>query len=132
MAKVVKVVKVAKVVTDSWVMAESKDVTRSVAFYAKLGLRPSMRMPYYAEFKIPGGTVLGLHSMETARRTAGSRSRSGGWSIMLRVKDIKKVTAGLRRRGVRCTAAVAAPGGALFSRVADPDGNRLTLIQMGR
>jgi predicted enzyme related to lactoylglutathione lyase len=121
----------AKIVTDSWVMAESKDVKRSVAFYAKLGLRPSMQMPFYAEFTVPGGTVLGLHSMGAKRRGAGSRTRAGGWGIMLRVKDVRKTAAGLRRRGVRCTAVVAAPGGALFSRLSDPDGNRLTLVQMG-
>ncbi len=122
----------AKVVSDSWVMAESKDIKRSVAFYSKLGFRPSMHMPFYAEFKVPGGTVLGLHSMGEKKARKGSGSRTGGWGIMLRVKDIQKVAAGLRRRKIRCSPVKTAPGGALFSRFSDPDGNRLTLIQMGR
>ena len=71
-----KAAKAVKVVADSWVMADAKDITRSVAFYAKLGLRPTMRMPFYAEFKVPGGTVLGLHSMGTKGRATGSRSRA--------------------------------------------------------
>jgi len=121
----------AKVVSDSWVMAESGDIRRSVAFYSKLGFKPSMRMPYYAEFKVPGGTVLGLHSMgraKTKRRGGGA----AGWGIMLRVKGIEKLTAGLKRKGVRCGVVRTAPGGARFSSFSDPDGNRLTLIEMGR
>ena len=53
----------AKMVSDSWVMAGVRDLKRSVGFYAKLGLKPSMRMPSYFELKVPGGTVLGLHAM---------------------------------------------------------------------
>ena len=122
----------AKTVSDSWVMAESKDIKRAVAFYSKLGLRPSTHMPFYVEFKVPGGTVLGLHSMGEKKGRKGSGSRAGGWGIMLRVKDIHKLTAGLKRRGIRCSPVKTAPGGALFSKFSDPDGNRLTLIQMGR
>ena len=62
----------------------------------------------------------------------GSGSRAGGWGIMLRVKGIQKLAAGLRRRGIRCSAVKTAPGGAMFSKLSDPDGNRLTLIEMGR
>ncbi len=122
----------AKLVSDSWVMAESKDIKRAVTFYSKLGLRPSMQMPFYVEFKVPGGTVLGLHSMGEKKGRKGSGSRAGGWGIMLRVKGIQKLAAGLRRRGIRCSAVKTAPGGAMFSKFSDPDGNRLTLIEMGR
>jgi predicted enzyme related to lactoylglutathione lyase len=119
-----------RVISDSWVMAEANNISRSVAFYAKLGLKPSMLRPYYAEFNVPGGTVLGLHSMG---RTNGTRptSRAKGWRIMLRVPSIRTVVARLKRQKVRCTAVKRAPGGAYFSSLTDPDGNRLTLIQMG-
>src|SRR3972149_5229877 len=122
----------AKVVLDSWVMAESKDIKRAVAFYSKLGLRPSMQMPFYVEFKVPGGTVLGLHSMGEKKTRKASGSRIGGWGIMLRVKDIQKLAAGLKRRGIRCSPVKTAPGGAMFSKFSDPDGNRLTLIPLAR
>jgi predicted enzyme related to lactoylglutathione lyase len=119
----------AKVVSDSWVMAEAKHIPRSVAFYAKLGLKPSMQRPYYAEFNVPGGTVLGLHSMGRAQ---GARQKNAaGWRIMLRVPSIRTVVGRLKRQKVRCTAVKRAPGGAYFSSLTDPDGNRLTLIQMG-
>jgi predicted enzyme related to lactoylglutathione lyase len=120
----------AKMVSDSWVMAEAKYIPRSVAFYAKLGLKPSMQRTYYAEFKVPGGTVLGLHSMGHA--SSGRQGKTAlGWRIMLRVPSIKRVVARLKRQKVRCTAVKRAPGGAYFSSLTDPDGNRLTLIQMG-
>ena len=120
----------AKVVSDSWVMAEARNIPRSVVFYAKLGFKPSMQRPYYAEFKVPGGTVLGLHSMG---RTHSARrgSAADGWRIMLRVPSIRTVVARLKRNKVRCTQVKKAPGGAYFSSLTDPDGNRLTLIQMG-
>ena len=119
----------AKVVSDSWVMAEAGNIPRSVAFYAKLGLKPSMQRPYYAELKVPGGTVLGLHSMGRSRGTR--QKRAAGWRIMLRVVSIRTVVARLKRQRVRCAPVKRAPGGAYFSSLTDPDGNRLTLIQMG-
>jgi len=119
----------AKIISDSWVMAEARHIPRSVAFYARLGLKPSMQRPYYAELRVPGGTVLGLHAMGRAH---GARNKSAtGWRIMLRVGSIRTVVARLKRQKVRCTAVKRAPGGAYFSSLTDPDGNRLTLIQMG-
>ena len=122
----------AKMISDSWVMAESKNIKRSVGFYSKLGLKPSMQMPFYAEFNVPGGTALGLHSMGDKRGKKRGGRPTGGWGIMLRVKGIQKVVAGLKRKGIRCSPVKTAPGGAMFSSFSDPDGNRLLLIQMGR
>ena len=122
-----------KIMTDSWVMGTSRDIKRSVAFYAKFGLKPSMRMPFYLEIKVPGGTVLGLHSEGKKRGGGKQGSRSGGkegWRIMLRVKDIKKAVSGLKRKKVKCGQARTAPGGAIFSSVSDPDGNRLLLLEI--
>ena len=122
----------ASVVSDSWVMAEVRDIKRSVGFYSKLGFKPSMRMPFYVEFNVPGGTVLGLHSVGAKKGKKRGGSEIGGWGIMLRVKDIQRFVAGLKRKQIRCSPVKMAPGGAYFSSFRDPDGNRLTLIQMGR
>ena len=122
----------AKVVTDSWVMGEVRDVKRSIAFYAKIGFKPSMQMPHYAEFKVPGGTVFGVHSMGPKKGVKKKGDSDGGWRIMLRVKGIRKLVATLKRKKIRCSAVKMAPGGAAFSSFKDPDGNRLTLVQMGR
>lgn len=120
-----------KVISDSWVMAGVHDVKKSLAFYAKLGLKPEMKMPFYAELNLPGGTVLGLHSV--GKETSGKRAKKmsdGGWGIMLRVKDLEKVVSGLKKKKIRCSKIARAPGGADFSSVHDPDGNRLILVQM--
>ena len=97
----------AKTVVDSWVMGPSKNIKRSVAFYAKIGLKPSMRMPFYVEFKIPGGTALGLHSMGS--KVGEKKGRGGGFAIMLRVKGIEKLAASLRRKRIRCSPVRTAP-----------------------
>ncbi len=122
----------AKIISDSWVMAESRDIKRSIEFYSKLGFKPTRRMPYYVEFKVPGGTVLGLHSAGGRKGKRRGGSNPGGWGIMLRVKNIRKLVADLKRKRIRCTPAKMAPGGAYFSSFKDPDGNRLILLQFGR
>ncbi len=122
-----------KTVSDSWVMAGVRDIKKSIAFYAKLGLKPTMQRPYYAELNLPGGTVLGLHSVRGKKRGKGKtpkRMSDGGWGIMLRVKNIKRVVVDLKRKRVRCGKIATAPGGADFSSLHDPDGNRLVLLQM--
>ena len=122
----------AKVVSDSWVMGGAQDIKRSVGFYSKLGFKPSIRMPFYVEFNVPGGTVLGLHAAEGKKGKKRGGNNLEGWGIMLRVKDIRKLVTDLERKRIRCSPVKMAPGGAYFSSFQDPDGNRLTLIQMGR
>ncbi|HLG22999.1 MAG TPA: VOC family protein [Candidatus Manganitrophaceae bacterium] len=114
-------------------MAGVRDIQKSVAFYAKLGLKPAMKMPYYVELNLPGGTVLGLHSVGPRKR-GGTKKRmsDGGWGIMLRVENLEKVVADLKKKRVPCGKIETAPGGADFSSIHDPDGNRLTLVEMGR
>lgn len=122
-----------RTIADSWVMGRCRDINRSLSFYAKFGLRPSMRMPGYVELKVPGGTVLGLHSEKTGRspwKRGSGGSGVRGWGIMLKVGNIKKTVSDLKRRKVRCGPVKTAPGGAVFSMVSDPDGNRLILIQV--
>ncbi|TAK04438.1 MAG: hypothetical protein EPO39_11410 [Candidatus Manganitrophaceae bacterium] len=123
----------AKIISDSWVMAGVRDMKKSVAFYAKLGLKPAIDRPYYVELNLPGGTVLGLHSIgkeRGAKRSVAKRMSDGGWGIMLRVKNIEKVIAELKRKRIRCGKVETAPGGADFTSLPDPDGNRLILVEM--
>jgi len=123
----------AKIISDSWVMTGVQNVKKSVGFYSKLGLKPSINRPYYAEINLPGGTVLGFHAVEKKKpkkEKSKTRMSDGGWGIMLRVKNLKKATAELKRKKIRCSRIETAPGGADFSSIQDPDGNRLVLLQM--
>jgi predicted enzyme related to lactoylglutathione lyase len=118
----------ARMIADSWVAAESKNVPRAARFYQKLGLKPTRRMGrHYVEFKVPGGTVLGLYSMGRKRVP----KPTGGWGIMLRVKRIEKRIAELKRKGIRCHRIESPGGGSKMSWFADPDGNRCVLLQFG-
>ncbi|HEX9758644.1 MAG TPA: VOC family protein [Nitrospiria bacterium] len=123
----------AKIISDSWVMTGVRNVKTSVRFYTQLGLKPTINRPYYAEFNVPGGTVLGFHALEKKKSKKDknkTRMSDGGWGIMLRVKNLKKATADLKRKKIRCSRIESAPGGADFSTLQDPDGNRLVLLQM--
>ena len=122
----------AKAIVDSWVVAESKNIKRSIGFYSKLGFIPSRRMQDYVEFKIPGGTVLGLYSTSRGKSKKHGGSGAAGWGIMLRVKNIRKIMADLKRKRIRCAPAEPVPDGGFLSYFKDPDGNRLVLLQFGR
>jgi catechol 2,3-dioxygenase-like lactoylglutathione lyase family enzyme len=120
----------SKLITDSWVMAGVKNVNKSIDFYAKLGLKPAMASDFYAEFNLPGGTVFGLHTVEVQKGPTKKRLSDGGWGIMIRVKDLKKMTANLKEKKIKFSKIKSAPGGADFSSVNDLDGNRLIFVEM--
>ena len=117
-------------IADSWVMAGVRNVKKSIEFYKKLGLKPSMASDFYAEFNLPGGTVIGLHSIESEKKAVKKKLADGGWGIMIRVGDLKKFTAILETKKVKYSKIRHAPGGADFSSLNDPDGNRLILLSM--
>jgi len=83
--------------------------------------------PSSVEFKSPGGTVFGLFKMGNKR----VKRPNGGWQIMLRVKDIEKSVASLKRKGIRCNP-IESMGGGQLCFFLDPDGNRLVLLQFQR
>jgi predicted enzyme related to lactoylglutathione lyase len=125
----------AKVMIDSWVMAGVSNMKRATSFYQKLGLKPSMKRPYYVEYLLPGGTALGLHVMSGSKRTGagsrkGTRREENGWEIMLRVENLERLVADLKSKRIDCTPINRAPGGAYVSHIFDPDGNRLVLLEM--
>lgn len=120
----------SKLITDSWVMAGVKNVKKSIEFYAKLGLKPAMASDFYAEFNLPGGTVFGLHTVEVKKGEMKKKLSDGGWGIMIRVKDLKKMTAKMKESKIKFSKIKSAPGGADFSSVNDLDGNRLIFVEM--
>jgi catechol 2,3-dioxygenase-like lactoylglutathione lyase family enzyme len=120
----------SNLITDSWVMAGVKNVKKSIEFYKKLGLKPAMASDFYAEFNLPGGTVLGLHTVEGQKGKAKKKLSDGGWGIMIRVKDLIKMTAKMKESKIKFSRIKNAPGGADFSSVNDPDGNRLIFVHM--
>lgn len=120
----------SKLITDSWVMAGVKNVKKSIEFYKKLGLKPAMASDFYAEFNLPGGTVLGLHTVEGQKGKAKKKLSDGGWGIMIRVKNLKKMTDKMKEVKIKFSRIKNAPGGADFSSINDPDGNRLIFVQM--
>ncbi|MFQ5780075.1 MAG: VOC family protein [Nitrospiria bacterium] len=120
------------IISDSWVKADVGDMKIALAFYAKLGLKPTMKVPFYSELTFPGGTVLGLHQVEkkaTARQK--KKPSKSGFGIMLRVQNLEKVVRDLKRKRIAAAKIAHAPGGADFSSIYDPDGNRLILVEMG-
>jgi len=101
------------------------DMDRAVAFYERtLGLRVLRRDgDVWAELDA-GGVRLGLHVAGDRREPA-----SGG-TVVLRVDDLDLARAALEGRGVRFDDHVGeVEGRARFASFADPDGNRLQLIE---
>jgi len=122
----------AVIIADSWIKADVGDMKKSLAFYAKLGLKPSMQVPSYSEITIPGGTVLGLHQTKKKRPAPLKRPSKKGFGVMIRVDNLKKMVSELKRKRILASPIAHAPGGADFSSIYDPDGNRLILVEMGK
>jgi len=112
----------ADIIIDSWVIAQSNNIPRSIRFYKKLGLKPSRHMGHYVEFKAPGGTVLSVYAFGKKR----AARPSGGWRIILKSKRIDAALAALKKRKIDCHE-IKTPGGRMYW-FADPDGNRLLLV----
>lgn len=121
-------------IIDSWNVAGAHDMPKSVVFYRKtLGLKLTMKSAFYCEFAVPGGTTLGLHRiMGGPKRRGRAKRKAGGWAVLLRVKDLEKSIARLRKKRIPCSRIETAPGGARFSRLMDPDGNPLTLVAFSK
>ncbi len=120
-------------ITDSWVKADVGDMDIALTFYAKLGLKPTMKVPSYSELALPGGTVLGLHQVSKDESMGQTeRTSKNGFVMMLRVQNLGEVVRNLKSEGLESTKIAHAPGGADFSSVYDPDGNRLVLVEMGK
>ena len=122
----------SEMIKDSWIKADVENMKKSLAFYKKLGIAPSMQVPSYSELTFPGGTVLGLHQVRK-KSGAGTKTKASkkGFGLMLRVRDLKTELRALKRKRIPAAPIAHAPGGADFSSIYDPDGNRLILVEMG-
>ena len=111
----------------STLMVYVHDMTGCVAFYRDaLGLPMKMESPEWSEFDLGNGVALGLH-----RARGGDTKPAPGWVPGFRVADIKAA----RERIMAAGNTVARdfhdiPGGVVID-VSDPDGNTLSLSQMG-
>ncbi|HEX6230617.1 MAG TPA: VOC family protein [Actinomycetota bacterium] len=101
------------------------DMGRAVAFYeGTVGLALLRRDgDVWAELDA-GGVRLGLHG------AGDGRAMPAGGTVVLRVDDLDLARTALERRGVRFDDHVGEiDGRARFASFADPDGNRLQLIE---
>jgi predicted enzyme related to lactoylglutathione lyase len=120
-------------IIDSWVKADVGDMDLALAFYEKLGIKPTMKVPSYSELSFPGGTVLGLHQVsKDVSVDQKEKASQHGFVIMIRVENLGQVVRDLKSEGLESTKIAHAPGGADFSSIYDPDGNRLVLVEMGK
>ena len=111
----------------STLMVYVKDMPRAVAFYRQvLGGAPAAESPGWSQFDLGSGIVLGLHRARNGHPTPAS-----GWTPGFNVADLRPS----RERALAAGGAIAGeyhdiPGGVVLE-VSDPDGNVISLQQMG-
>jgi predicted enzyme related to lactoylglutathione lyase len=101
-------------------MLVSNDLARSRDFYRDvLGLTLGTdAAPYWVDFQLGGGALLGIHPADGARLTVNPGSLSNGFAV----DDVDAFIAGIKARGVPV---VQEPKDESFGRLAivlDPDG----------
>jgi len=110
----------------STLMVYVKDMDRSVAFYGDvLGLPLQMKSPGWSQLTLPNGVPLGLHPMREAS------DHSAGWLPGFSVDNIVAAKDHLEMAGVEITQDYHDIPGGVVLEFADPDGNRITISQMG-
>ena len=111
----------------SSLMVYTHDMSRSVAFYRDtLGFKLDMESPFWSQFDLGGGLILGLHHADDS-----TPKPSGGWQPSFIVDDIVATKQHVLSAGGEMTGDLHdIPGGVVFT-FADPDGNELTVQQNG-
>jgi predicted enzyme related to lactoylglutathione lyase len=108
-------------------MVYVRDMSRAVSFYRQgLGAAPTIESPYWSQFELGSGVILGLHP---ARE--GGAAPAGGWTPGFHVEDLRS----WRQTVLAAGGTVAmeyhdVPGGVILE-VADPDGNLIDAMQEG-
>jgi predicted enzyme related to lactoylglutathione lyase len=111
----------------STLMVYVKDMPRAVAFYRQvLGGAPAVESPGWSQFDLGSGIILGLH-----RARDGHPAPAPGWTPGFNVADLRPS----RERALAAGGTIAGeyhdiPGGVVVE-VSDPDGNVISLQQMG-
>ena len=111
-------------VLNSRVLLKPVDHERTVAFY-----RDTLGLAIYREF--PGGTVffLGPGLLEVVG--SGGAGTNPDFSLWLQVRDLSAAVAQLREQGVEIAREPKQePWGLHESWIADPDGNRIVLVEI--
>jgi predicted enzyme related to lactoylglutathione lyase len=103
------------------------DMPRAVVFYRDvLGLPLDMESPGFSQFQAGNGVALGLHVAH-----GEMKSPEPGWVPSFDVEDIRAARERVVAGGGRITLDYHdIPGGVIFE-LADPDGNRIGVVQMG-
>lgn len=108
-------------------LCQVADVMRAAAFYRDvLGLSPGYVSPGWADFKLPGGTQIGLHPPFTG----GSMANGSGWILGIEVDDVVSLRSTLEASGHKVGGYHDVPGGVVID-FSDLDGNPIQAIQMG-
>lgn len=107
------------------VMCYVSEMAPAVAFYrAVLGARPVHESEHWSEFALPGGTRLGLHP-------GGSGGATGGFIPGLIVASLSSATERITAAGYAVPREPHPIPGGIEIELADPDGNRVQLIELG-
>jgi len=105
----------------------SKDLTKSIPFYEKLGLRLIVRsLPQYARFECPeGNSTFSIHQ-------TGTLTGSDGIYVYFECTDVDKRVAELKENGLHFDLEPTdQPWLWREARLKDPDGNQLILFHAG-
>lgn len=106
------------------VMCYVSAMNLAVAFYrAVLGSEPIHQSEHWSEFALPGGIRLGLHP-------GGSSGGRGGFIPGLIVASLAAASERITAAGYVLPAAPHPIPGGLEIELADPDGNRVQLIEL--
>lgn len=115
-----------KVLGTDFVIYQSNDVARSVAFYRDvLGLKLEGHWEEidWAEFAAPPTTL----ALWNPAKTVGAPAETGGGSIALAVDDVAAAVEELKAKGVTIAAELMDTPVCEMAVIVDPDGNRVLL-----
>lgn len=101
------------------------NMERSLEFYRDaLGFHPTMSSEHWSLLTIPGGTTLALHFGGQEKEPGDSNSVP-----VFSVENIKKAKTELEAKGVRVLGEPHEVPGGMTLDLADPDGNKVQLLQ---
>ncbi len=111
----------------STLMVYVRDMPRAISFYRQvLGRAPAVESPGWSQFDLGSGIILGLHHARD-----GHPAPASGWTPGFNVVDLRPS----RERALAAGGKISEeyhdiPGGVVLE-VSDPDGNVISLQQMG-